>query len=233
MRINADQPFDTAIRASLVLSRCSQPDVFAGLVRPGIDILDVTRALRQQQPVQVRRSLDHIPELVSPRIEICARFEDIGHGGAEHARPCADTRRLSIPSQRFTPMVLAEKASGSVTTPETQADSPSPSLRVAVRACRRQLYATPPWVERMVRPFDSGVPGHLRVGHQCTDPQTDFYLRCSAGSGGWMSNCACRSSIPPIRQTLTAAYSTTKAQAMPGPLRRPTYEDLAGDARGV
>lgn len=137
MRIHADETLNTAICPALILGCSPQPNVFARVARPRIDILDVTGAFRQKQPIQMRRALDEIPESVPPRVKIYPRLEDISHRRTEHARTRANPFRLSIPSQRLTPVVLAEEASRSVAAPQIHTDSPCPSLRVAVRACRR------------------------------------------------------------------------------------------------
>jgi hypothetical protein len=57
-------------------------------------------------------------------------------------------------------MGIAEESSWRVRAPKLMAHALCPELRVAIITSGRNLFAPPPRIECMVRPFDLGVSSH-------------------------------------------------------------------------
>lgn len=160
MRINRNQPLNASESPALILGGGPQPYIGAWAACPRIDVLDMTWSFCEQQPVQVRRHFDEVPELSPPRIQIGAWLEYIRHGRAENASADSLPFCFRVPAQRFAPVMITKKSPGRIATPKLIAEPPSPSFRIAMGARGRELYATPPRVKRVMRPLDVRILSH-------------------------------------------------------------------------
>ena len=170
---DVEEKRNSLCREALILDRRSQPDMSRPSTVPRGKASHQMRALRQQQPVQMRSAFDQRPEPVARRSQVVTPLEHIRHRCAEDAHPSPGPRRGAVPTQRLLPSGVAQKAPRRLRSPHTVTGPLRPDLGVAVVAGRGNLRASPPRVERVIRPFDGRVFCHeacrvLRVSENRT-----------------------------------------------------------------
>src|SRR6266511_419413 len=118
-------------------------------------------------------------------------FEHVGHRRAEDLEPPSPAFSLTIPAPRLCPVLIAEEATLRALVPQVMAVATRERVGVAVRACRRDARASPPRIERGVRPLDRGLVSHsafaTRRSSRCEG--TAWYERrqrlCERGRAAW------------------------------------------------
>ena len=163
---------------ALILDRRSKPDMRRPSAVPRGKASHQMRALREQQPVQMRSAFDQRPEPVARSAQAVPPLEHIRHRCAEDAHSSPGTGCSAIPTQRLLPSRVAQKAPLPLGTPHIVTGTLRPDLGVAVVAGRGNLRTTPPRVERVIRPFDGRVLCHeacrvLRVHREPYFSNTD------------------------------------------------------------
>ena len=175
---DVEEKWNALRREALILDRRSKPDMRRPSTVPGGNASHQMRALRQQQPVQMRSAFDQRPEPVARRSQVVTPLKHIRHRCAEDAHPSPGPRRSTIPTQRLLPGRVAQKAPRRLCSPHAVTGPLRPDLGVAVVAGRGNLRTTPPRVERVIRPFDGRVLCHeacrvLRVHREPYFSNTD------------------------------------------------------------
>src|SRR5690606_16607744 len=91
-----------------------------------------------------------------------AALEHISKRSTEHPPTLASLFSFTIPLQRCLPIAMRGDRPRTVFPPNPQHPRipRAQLLRIAVRTARRNLRASTPWVERVMRPFDLGVLTH-------------------------------------------------------------------------
>jgi hypothetical protein len=98
-------------------------------------IHDLLGPLRQQQPVEMRRRLDELPEPRPMRVEVVARLEDVGHAGAKDAVSLTGLLGGAVPLEGLLPVLVTEEAPrAAVAAPHRVPGPLGESLGVAVLA---------------------------------------------------------------------------------------------------
>src|SRR6266511_1171827 len=87
-------------------------------------------------------------------------LENISHARTKYPFTNTGESSFFIPSQRFGPVHFAKESARSCGAPKLVSHSLRPQFRIAVIASRRNLLATPPRVECVVRPLNMGVLCH-------------------------------------------------------------------------
>ena len=148
---------------ALILGSGTQPDMCRPSCTPRREPLDEVRTLCQQQPVEVRRPFDQLPQPLARGAQTVPPLEHVGHRRAKDSHPRSGACGSAVPALRLLPGRLAEKAPGRLRAPHVVTGPLCPSLGVAVVAGRRHLRATPPGVERVIGPFDGRVLRHKPI----------------------------------------------------------------------
>lgn len=118
---------------------------------------DVPDPLRQQQPNELRRSLDQVEEISTPR-RIDLIVEDIGKRGTEYEGTRAISDSLPVPSERLFPVSRRRPRARLTGAPLDPAKALIlMDLSITVIACGADLGATDPRVESVVGPFNFRV----------------------------------------------------------------------------
>lgn len=115
--------------------------------------------LVRQQPVQIRRQIDHVHQVEAPRI----RHLDVEHirqAVAEHSTSNAIARGVPLPLERLAPRTFCGLASILTGSPLRPAIGLRQRLGVAIVAGWRELRASNPPVHRVVVPLDLRILAH-------------------------------------------------------------------------
>ena len=128
----------------------------------------VADTLREQEPIEARRLADQSEEIRAPLLwDLIVEY--VRERRAEYPRPLAGCRSVAIPLERLAPVRLG--GAPSLAFPQRRVPRPlRPRFRVAVIACRADLLAADPRIERVVGPLDLAVLTH-RLGYFCTESE--------------------------------------------------------------
>ena len=152
---------------------------------------DVLRALRQEKPDEARRLADEI-EQVGPPFRGHLIVEHIGQRGTENERSGPVAFSFRVPADRLMP--VAARGAG----PRARAlarrapfDAAIPVrhqvLGIAAIACRRDLEASNPGVESLIRPRDCGRLTHHATFRASSNDMTVIASTLSRSRSFWIS----------------------------------------------
>ncbi|HEX5884786.1 MAG TPA: hypothetical protein VFY67_09635 [Pyrinomonadaceae bacterium] len=100
------------------------------------------------------RLIDKRPKPFPLTIKNSLSFKHVRHARTKYTLPNAFSIGFLIPFKRLSPMDFSEEATRRSLPPKGMPDSLSPRLRIAVIAGWRNLVTSPPWIERVISPFD-------------------------------------------------------------------------------